>query len=52
MKKWIEKEIAPTKNYLLERLKGFEWGLLNSRLFLPLIHNFNATTTIVWLDDG
>lgn len=40
------------RNYLLERLKGFEWGLRDSQLFLPLIHNFNATATIVRLDDG
>ena len=47
-----EKEIAPTKNYLLERLKDFEWELWNSRFLLPLIYNFNAATTIMRLDDG
>ena len=40
------------RNYLLERLKGFEWGLRDSRLFLPLIHNFNTATTIMRLDDS
>ena len=46
------KKDSPDEELSLRMLKGFDWSLLSSLLFLPLIHNFNAATTIMRLDDG